>query len=125
VRGSSDRGGFTIVELLVALVILTIGLLAFAGTTMFLIRQVTVAHLTTARTMAVQSVVEMLRATPYDLVTSGDDEVGDYLLTWEATVEGSTRAVQIISVGPGIAPGRSGGLSAEAADTFSYRILQP
>jgi len=119
-----DRGGFTIVELLVAMVILTVGLLAFAGTTMFLIRQVTLAHLTTARTMAVQSVVETLRSTPYDNVTSGDDEVGDYQLTWEATVEGSTRAVQIISVGPGPARGRSGGLSAHAIDTFSYRILQ-
>jgi len=125
VRGASDRRGFTIVELLVAMVILTIGLLAFAGTTMFLIRQVTVAHLTTARTMAVQSVVETLRSTPYDNVTSGDDEVGDYLLTWEATVDGSTRAVQIVSVGPGIAVGRSGGLSAQSVDTFSYRILQP
>jgi prepilin-type N-terminal cleavage/methylation domain-containing protein len=125
VRSPPDRSGFTIVELLVAVVILTVGLLAFAGTTMFLIRQVTVAHLTTARTMAVQSVVETLRATPYDMVTAGSEEVGDYSVTWEATVDGSTRAVQIISVGPGTAFGRSGGLSAEAADTFNYRILQP
>jgi len=125
VISATDDAGFTIIELIVALVILTVGLLAFAGTTVFLIRQVTVAQLTTARTMAVQSVVEEIRATPYDSVATGTRSVGDYRVDWEAVVEGPTKAVTIISLGPGTALGRDGAVTAQAADTFRYRILQP
>lgn len=124
-KAAGDRSGFTIVELIVAMVILTVGLMAFAGTTMFLIRQVTVAKLTTARTMAVQSVVEEIRATPYDSVVTGSGRVGEYSIRWDTQVEGVTKAVRIISVGPGTALGRNGAVAAEAADTFLYRILQP
>lgn len=122
--GKDPRAGFTIVELVVALVILTVGLLAFAGTTVLLIRQVSIAGLATERAAVVQSVVERLRALPYDSVRSGSDSMGAFRVTWTATVDGPTKVVRIISTGPG-PKGAQGTLGPDVADTFTTRILEP
>lgn len=120
----ADRGGFTIVELVVSLLILTVGLLAFAGTTIVLIRQVTTAGLATERATAVQTVVERLRALPYDSVSAGGDSIGAFRVTWTSTRVGATKEVRVITVGPG-PYGPQGTLRAGIADTFSTRILEP
>lgn len=123
-RPAADRGGFTIVELVVSLVILTVGLLAFAGTTIVLIRQVTLAGLATERATAVQTVVERLRALPYDSIGAGSDSLGPFRVTWTSTTAGSSKEVRVITVGPG-ARGGGGALGSGVADTFSTRILEP
>lgn len=118
----AGRDGFTLVELLVAVVVLTVGLLAFAGTTVVLIRQVTLAGLATERATAVQTVVEQLRALPYDSVGSGSDSLGAFRVTWTSTTLGATKEVQVVTLGPGA---RGQALSPAVADTFSTRILEP
>ncbi len=118
----AGRGGFTLVELLVAVVVLTFGLLAFAGTTVVLIRQVTLAGLATERATAVQSVVERLRALPYDSVGSGSDSLGAFRVSWTSTTLGATKEVRVVTLGPGA---RGQTLSPGVADTFSTRILEP
>lgn len=65
-RAAESRAGFTLVEVMVAIIVLTIGVLGLAGTTMYLVRQTTLSELTTERSAALQSVIEELRATPYD-----------------------------------------------------------
>jgi prepilin-type N-terminal cleavage/methylation domain-containing protein len=120
----ADRGGFTIVELVVSLVILTVGLLAFAGTTIVLIRQVTAAGLATERATAVQTVVEGLRALPYDSIGAGSDSIGSFRITWTSTAVGASKEIRVISSGPG-PYGPQGGLRPGVADTFSTRILEP
>jgi len=111
------------VELVVALVILAVGLLAFAGSTVMVIRQVTMAGLATERATAVQSVVERLRALPYDSVGQGSQTVGAFAVSWNSTAVTNGKDVRVVSVGPGIAsPGMTG---AQVADTFVYRMLEP
>lgn len=111
-------------ELLVALVLLTVGLLAFAGVTTVLIRQVTAAGLATERATAVQTVVERLRALPYDSIGSGSDSLGPFRVTWTSTTEENSKEVRVITVGPGHRGGQ-GALRPTVADTFSTRILEP
>lgn len=120
----TDRGGFTIVELVVSLIILTVGLLAFAGTTIVLIRQVTAAGLATERATAVQTVVERLRALPYDSIGAGSDSLGAFRINWTSTTLGASKEVRVVTLGPG-PYGSQGAIRPAVADTFTTRILEP
>lgn len=123
---SRSRAGFTLVEVLVALIILTIGVLGLAGTTALAVRQVTLADVTTERSAALQSVVERLRRTPYAELSSGSYSQGRFTASWTVTPQQRSTAVEVITVGPGFRGG-SGlpGLSPSVTDTFTYRIMRP
>lgn len=115
------------VELVIALIVLTVGLLGMAGTTAWVVRQSTLAQMTSKRTAAVESVVERLRATPYDDLAAGADTLAGYHLSW--TVSSSTRSTEItiFSRGPGL-DGRSGGfphLSSSVRDSLVYLVGRP
>ncbi len=123
-----DRAGFTMVEVIIAIIILAFGLLGMAGTTALVVRQVTLADVATERTAALQSTLERLRALPFDSVNTGSDSVGIFDVDW--VVMGSTRqwkALRIITMGPGMAPGADGFpmLTRSVPDTFTYRIIRP
>ena len=120
-----DRGGFSLVEVMIALVILTIGVLGLAATTMYVVRQTTLAEITTERSAAVQSVIEELRATDYDLLVSGSDSVGLFAVSWTVTAGNRTKLVEIITTGPGLTSA-SGvpAIGASVSDTFEYRIME-
>lgn len=116
--------GFSLVELMVALVILTIGMLGLAGVTAYTIQKVSVAELDTERGAALQTVVEQLRAVPLTSVTNGADTVGLFEVSWSVVDNGDHRIVEIVTLGPGMAPGTGDGgmpkISSAVADTFSY-----
>lgn len=57
----STRGGFTLVELVVALVVLTIGMMGLASAAGYATTQVRSSAIRTQRTAAIESVVEELR----------------------------------------------------------------
>jgi prepilin-type N-terminal cleavage/methylation domain-containing protein len=124
----SGRGGFTLIEVMVALIILTVGVLGLAATTVWAVRQSTVSELTTERAAAVQTVVERLRASDYATLAAGTDSVGRFAVEW-AIVDGNrSKLVNLVTVGPGLASGSGGGmpsLRGIVADTFSYRIMEP
>jgi len=118
------RGGFTIIEVIVAMIILTVGVLGLAGTTAYFVRQVTLSDLMTERSTAFQTILDRLQSLPYDSVTSGADSVGIYAVTWSSVNNGSqNKTVTLITVGPGTrgAPPRS---DPQAVDTFSFRLLR-
>ena len=71
-----DRGGFTLVEVIIAITILAFGLLGMAGTTALVVRQVTLADVATERSAALQTTIESLRALPFDSLAAGSDSVG-------------------------------------------------
>jgi prepilin-type N-terminal cleavage/methylation domain-containing protein len=123
---ASGRGGFTLVEVVVALIILTVGVLGLAGTTVWVVRQSTLAELSTERAAAVQTVVEQLRASDYATLAAGSDSVGRFDLSWSVTNGSRSKLVTVVSVGPGLSSG-SGmpSLTGSVADTFAYRIMQP
>lgn len=122
----SFQAGFTLVEVMVALIILTVGILGLAATTMYTIRQTTFGELSTERAAALQTVIEELRAVDYDSVRSGSDSVGNFAVSWTVTTSTRSKGIQIVTVGPGLrSSGGAPGLGPSVADTFVYRIIQP
>lgn len=129
-RPASKRtdAGFSLVELIMAVVVLALGVVGLAGTTLNIMRQLTLAEATTARAAAHQSVIERMRALPFDSLAAGSDTIGPFTVSW--TVVGSTgqtRSLRIVTVGPGqtFASGGSLMLSSSVADTLTYRALRP
>lgn len=122
------RGGFTLVELVVALVILAFGILGLAGTTVYVVRQVQVAGLTTKRTAARQAAIEHIRALDFDAVSSGADTVGQYIVNWSvSSSQTNSKTMRLITSGPGYISTGDGTptLSQAAQDTFTYVLLRP
>ena len=123
-------GGFSLVELVMSLIVLSFGVVGLASTTLSITRQLTLAEVTTARVTAIQSVMERIRVTPYDSLDVGGDTIGAMVVSWAAT--GSTpqdKVVRIVAVGPGvlsISAGQSSSMLSNAvADTVVYRVLRP
>lgn len=122
-----DRGGFTMVEVIIAIVILAVGVLGLAGTTAYIVRQVTLADVMTERSTALQSTIERLQAMDYDSVGSGADSVGIFYVKWTSAQESSrSKVVTIITIGPGLQTSELNPfpmLAANVPDTFEYRVI--
>jgi prepilin-type N-terminal cleavage/methylation domain-containing protein len=124
------RAGFSLVELVMALVVLSFGVLGLATTTLFVTRQLTLAEVTTARAIAIQSVMERIRSTPFDSIGPGGETIGSVAVSWSVTASSTqTKSVRIVSVGPGQVPISASQsismLSSGVADTFTYKVLRP
>lgn len=78
----NDRKGFSMVEVIIAIVVLAVGVLGFAGTTAYIVRQVTLADVMTERSAALQSTIERLQAMDFDSVGYGSDSVGVFGVSW-------------------------------------------
>ena len=116
-KNRHSNGGFTIVEVLIAIVILAVGMLALATTSIFATTQVKVADLKTEQSLAVQQIVEMLRSRPYanlaNRAEGSAENVGSYDVWW--TVTPTTRfhsRVVLFTKGPGY---RSGTVRVDAS----------
>ena len=120
------EAGFTVIEIIVAMVILTFGVLGLAGTTAYVVRQIALSDLMTERTVAFQTVVDRLQSLPYDSVTSGTDSIGIYAVTWSSTDNGSqNKTVEIVTQGPGMSTATGAPFNDPAViDTFTFRILR-
>ncbi len=113
------------VEIIIAIVILTIGLLGLAGSTGYLVRTVTLGDLLTERTFASQTIIDRLQSLPYDNVVDGSDSVGIFAVNWDAEDDGpQSKILTVVTVGPGLSPGGMGNLAPAVADTFVFRILR-
>jgi len=121
----SREAGFSLVEVVIALIILTVGVLGLAATTMYVVRQTTLSKISTERSAAVQDVLEELRATDYSLLASGSDSVGRFWVQWTVTTGNRTKLVEIVTTGPGLTSA-SGvpAIGPAVTDTFDYRIME-
>ena len=120
------RSGFTIVEVLFALIILTVGILGLASTTLFVVRQTQVSEVATERVAALQSVIERLNATPYNDVASSvsPETIGIFEVSWEVTEGSLSKRVVVTTTGPGLTYNTDQPtLSSSVSETFEYRIL--
>ena len=127
----SPRGGFTMVEVIIAIVILAFGLLGMAGTTAVLVRQITLSDVATKRNAAQQTVIERLRAADWENLSttyaSGTETIGPYEVSWTVTSPSNQWGeLEVVTVGPGLGRGTGGFpmLTDNVADTFTYRILR-
>jgi len=123
----SSRDGFTLIEVMVSMVILVFGVLALGGTTMYVMRQVFVSDLWTERVAAVQSVVERVKAQPYDTVANGVDTLGAFSVEWRSWTEGArSKGVEVVSTGPGLVSTANGPMiDPSVVDTLYYQVVRP
>lgn len=122
------RSGFSLVELIVSIVILSVGVLSMAETSTWVIRQVTISRLITQRAVARQSAIEGVMADAFATLHAGSSAFGIFNVTWLVTVDGGTfKTVQVVTVGPGRVPGSTGNaaLSTTMADTVFLTIPSP
>lgn len=122
---AASKDGFTIVEVLIAIVILSVGMLALATTSIVATTQVKIADLKTERSLAVQEMVEMLRAGPWSEVTTRSEgsavDAGTFEVWWDvSTINQNLRRVDLYTRGPGYVSGH--GWSPAEQDTFTVEI---
>jgi prepilin-type N-terminal cleavage/methylation domain-containing protein len=126
-RAARTRAGFTIIEVIIALIILTVGVLGMAGTTAWVVRSVTMAEATTDRSAALQSVIERLNGMDFDSLGTGADTLGAFIVDWTVAGSSPIKTATIITTGPGMVPvtGTLPTMSNTAVDTFTYMVVHP
>ncbi len=126
-RQTSQRSGFTLLEVMVAVVVLTVGLMGLAGATTYVLRQVNVSELKTERSLAKQTALERIRAAGHGQLLEGVDTVGDYIVKWSSEQPTpNLQRVRLVSVGPGLARTGDGVamMSNAVADTTTFAVVK-
>lgn len=117
------------VEVVVAMMVLTGTLLGMAGVATLANRQMVAAELMMDRDAVLQMTIEYLRALPYDSVRDGSDVLGGYQMAWTVTPEGPrSKGLIVVTTGPGLEvrpPSETSGIFPDVTDTVSHRILRP
>ena len=111
-----------------AVMVLSVGLLALAGGMGVVVGSVTRSEVVTDRTVALQTGLETVRSTDYEELESGSKESGPYEISWETVDEGANwKDVEVVISGPGPSGPGSGmrGVAGEVTDTFTYTVMQP
>ena len=123
---NAKNGGFSLVEVIIAMMVLSFGMLAMAASTGYVASQMRSSVWDTQRNLAKQQVTEQLRATSWtNLATQASPQtVGRYSVRWNVTaINNATRSVQVITSGPAYRAGR--GSSLTVVDTTSITIVKP
>ena len=127
-QNAATRSGFSLVEVVCAVLIMSVGLLGMAATTTVLVHQTNISELKTQRALAMQQGIERVRALAYDSLSSGSDSSGVFEVSWSTTAESDlVKTVQIVTAGPGLVS-RSGAPPAiqhNVPDTLNYRVVRP
>ena len=124
-NATRSRAGFTIVEVVIAMLILTIGVVGMAGATGQIVRQVTLADLMTERSVAFQTIIDRLQSLPYDSVGAGSDSVGIFAVRWTSTADGAqSKIVELVTAGPGMSGATFPTNNPQVLDTFEFRVLR-
>jgi len=87
--------GFTLVELVVAVLVLSVGVLALSGTAAAVTRMMGWGQRFGASALAAQARLEALRAGGCAALGGGLDSTGHYQLRWRVTAAGSLRTVVV------------------------------
>ncbi len=122
----ANANGFTLVEVMVATVVLAVGMLAMAASTGYISSEIRNSSWNTQRALAREQVVEQLRATPFDniVTNSSGAVVGRYSMTWVvASVNTNLKTVRVISSGPAYRVGQ--GAKSTVVDTVTVQVSRP
>lgn len=118
------REGLTLVEMVVAMLVVSVGLLAMAGASGLMAIQIRVADLRTERMAAIQQAVEEVRAKPFTEIEELEKDeaikVGDFTIWWDVESVGPNLVhLHVHSSGPGFELGSGWTDSAEETLTVS------
>lgn len=123
------KAGFSLVEVIIAMMILSIGILAMGASTGHVMAQIQAAELRTERMSAVREAAETLRGTQWtsleSVCSSAPAGFGTEHYTVSCSVlrpSGNLKVVQLITSGPGF---ESGKFNSTVADTFAISIANP
>ncbi len=116
----NGRSGFTIVEVIIAMIILTVGILGIVGATAKMTAMQSKGERLATAAFYAQSRMEQLRAAGCTLATGGSETlVGVYIMTWTVAAQaGGSRAVTVAAEYPT-------GTAVAAVDTFETYIPCP
>lgn len=84
----SDRRGFTIIEVLIAVIILTVGIVGLASTAALVTRMVGQGQRYTEAASMANERFEILRALPCASLTNGSQASQGYTVAWTVTTVG-------------------------------------
>lgn len=125
----ATQGGFSLVEVMIATMVLTFGLLAMAASTGYISAQMNSATFDTRRSAAKQQAIERLRAMPYASLPVGADSVftvGLFTVSSRAVYNTNDATVTLSTIGPAYRRTTgSGGNRADVTDQMSFNILRP
>ncbi len=121
------RDGFSVVEVIIAMVVLSFGVLAMAAMSSHLLMQIRIADSQTERAAAVQQVVEQLRAMPYETLQTRESgsagTIGSFDIEWERrTTDANLTRIDVYTTGPGYRSGE--GWLLERQDTFLISLAR-
>jgi prepilin-type N-terminal cleavage/methylation domain-containing protein len=124
---AGSRGGFTLAEVIVALTLLTVGLLLMAGAMATFVVQVRLADLQTERSAVRMQALERLRGTEFTSLSSksssSPDTITGYRVWWDVSTGGrDLRVLKVYTEGPGYAGG--GEWTSAVRDTFQMQIAR-
>lgn len=124
-----QQPGFSLVEVIIAMMILSVGVLAMGASTGHIMAQIQAAELRTERMGAVREAAEILRSTDWDALETACQNASDnfgttnYALTCSVEQpETNLKRVHMITTGPGF---KSGKFTTTVVDTFEISIAEP
>jgi prepilin-type N-terminal cleavage/methylation domain-containing protein len=123
-----NQNGFSLVEIMIASLILTVGMMAMAGSTGYVSNQLRSVRFDTKRTVAKQQMVEQLRGTTYSSVATRSTGLtsGQFTFTWVvSTPTNNTKRVALITSGPAYRNNGSRSIRTTVVDTMSFDLLSP
>ena len=92
-----NRNGFTIIEVVVAILVLTVGILAMASTAAAVTRMIGISKRFEAAAELATQRVEIIRAdTACPALGSGSASSGPYSVAWDVTAFGRGEQIQVI-----------------------------
>ena len=116
-RTTGPEAGVSIVEVLIALIVFTVGALAAAQHTLAARQQARAGEIITESAAAAQYQMETLRSLPRDSLESGSDTVWGFPINW--TVSGTAPKVVILVIER---PSVLGGMAVDTFVTYAADI---
>lgn len=93
--GADRHGGFTLVDMMVAVMVLALGILGLAGTVGVVGSQMRVARVDTQLAALTRAEMERRLAAGYGSLAAGEESRGPYRITWDVSGE-NPREVRLI-----------------------------
>ena len=126
----TERGpqsGFSLVELIVALVMLSAGILSMGASTGYIMNQIRLSELRSERMAAVRQAAEIIRGTTWSsvgqLCADSTFQLEQYVVSCRVTTPATTlHRVELVSAGPGYEGGR---FVQGVVETFAISLAQP